>query len=273
MQDPDAPRLHITGRTAVLFIMGDPIDHVIGTDVLNRTWVETGRALVTVPLQVRAADLPYMLDMLRRAPNVAGTGITIPHKIAAVALVDHLTDAALQAGAVNFIRRNADGTLTGHNVDGAGFVAGLAAQGVAATGRDVLMLGAGGVGRAIAFAMAGGGARSLTIRNRDVARARALADAIRDSGVAPGCALHVGDGPTPGLIINATALGMDPDDPLPLPADQIPLGAIVAEVVMTPAITPLLTAAQARNCRIVPGRAMMDPQAGLVGAFLDGTPA
>ncbi|MEP3326194.1 MAG: shikimate dehydrogenase [Nitratireductor sp.] len=263
----------ITGRTGVMFIMGDPIDHVVGTLVLNAAWAAEARDLVTVPLQVRAADLSHMLDTVRRAPNVAGTGITIPHKIAAVGLVDHLTDAARRVGAVNFIRRNPDGSLTGHNVDGAGFVAGLRAHGVDPTRRNVLLAGAGGVARAIVFALAGAGATTLTIRNRDTARAEALARDLRADPASGGCAIHVATGPAPDLLINATALGMEPRDPLPFDPEEMPPDAVAAEVVMTPAMTPFLASAAARGCRVIAGRAMMDPQAGLVAAFLDGDPA
>lgn len=262
----------ITGRTRVMFIMGDPIDHVVGTAVLNAEWQSAGRDLVTVPLHVRSADLPHMLDTLRRAPNVAGTGITIPHKIAALALVDHLTDAARRAGAVNFIRRNADGSLTGHNVDGAGFLSGLSTHGVDPAGRHVVLSGAGGVARAIAFALAGAGVASLTIRNRDIAKAEALVADIEASGMTD-APLGTAGGPVPDLLINATALGMKESDPLPFAPDEIPPAAAVAEVVMTPAETPLLAAAKAKGSTVIPGRAMMDPQAALVARFLDGDPA
>lgn len=263
----------ITGRTRVMFIMGDPIGHVVGTAVLNAAWETTGRDLVTVPLHVRNADLPHMLETLRKAPNVAGTGITIPHKIAAAALVNHLTEAARRTGAVNFIRRDEDGTLTGHNVDGAGFLAGLAAHGVNPAGRHVALAGAGGVARAIAFALAGAGVASLTIRNRDITKARALVDDIRAANIAEATAVATSSDIAPDLLVNATSLGMKDTDPLPFAAREITRDAIVAEVVMTPAETPFIAAAKAKGCTVVPGRAMMSPQAALVAAFLDGKPA
>lgn len=271
MTRADPPQ--VTGRTRVMFIMGDPIGHVVGTAVLNRAWEAAGRDMITIPLHVRAADLPHMLDTIRRAPNVAGTGITIPHKIAARKCVEHVTEAARRAGAVNFIRRNADGSLTGHNVDGEGFLAGLAAHDVDPAGRHVLLAGAGGVARAIAFALAGAGAASLTIRNRDKAKAGALASDIAASGTAGTCALGTTPGQSPEILINATSLGMAEGDPLPFSPPEIGAAMAVAEVVMTPAETPLIAAARDAGCAVVPGRAMMDPQAALVAAFLDGDPA
>lgn len=274
MTPPEAPKLLITGRTKVMFLIGDPIDHVIGTAVLNAAWARALRDLVTVPLHVRPADLPHALEMIRRAPNVAGTGITIPHKIAAAGLVDRLTEAAAQVGAVNFIRRDADGRLTGHNVDGAGFLAGLRAAGVNPSGRSVALAGAGGVARAIAFALAGAGAGALNIRNRDAAKAERLAADIAAwpgaAGCRPSANAPVG---AADILVNGTALGMRADDPPPFAEAETPEGAVVAEVVMTPPLTPLLQAAAARGLSTVPGRAMLDPQAALVARFLDGDPA
>lgn len=269
-----ATPLRITGTTRVMFIMGDPIRHVVGTAVLNAAWGRLGRDLVTVPLHVTPERLADTLGMLRATPNVAGTGITIPHKIEALGLMDHLTEAARNVGAVNFVRRNTDGSLTGHNVDGAGFVAGLAEAGHDVRGRTVVLAGAGGVARAIAFAVAGAGAARLVIVNRSMDRAEALAQAVGDWPGAAGCTVVAG-GPIEAadLYINGTSLGMRDGDPLPFDLACLVPGAVVAEVVMTPAVTPLLAAAADRGCRVVPGRAMLDPQADLVAAFLDGQPA
>lgn len=274
MSPPDPSTLTITGRTMINFIMGDPIDHVRGTAMLNAAWARMGRDQVTVPLHVRPDDLPQMLDMLRRTANVTGTGITIPHKIAAAALVDHLTDAAAQLGTVNVIRRNADGTLTGHNIDGAGFLAGLAAHGVALKGQRIALAGAGGVARAIAFALAGSGAAALRIRNRDTARAQALAAEITAWPGAAGChvsASATSDGCT--LLVNGTALGMRDADPLPFAEDELHPALTLAEVVMTPEETRFLALGAALGCTTVPGAAMMHPQADLLARFLDGDPA
>jgi len=264
----------ITGKTRVMFIMGEPIAHVVGTAVLNAAWERLGRDLVTVPLHVMPDDLPHMLDTVRKSPSVAGTGITIPHKIAAASLVDRLTAAAAHAGAVNFVRRNADGTLTGHNVDGSGFLAGLAARGIDFAGRTAALAGSGGVARAIAFAAAGSALTSLTIRNRDPGKAEALAADIRAWAGASGCAVSAGDEiGGADILINGTSLGMHEGDPLPFTTDEVAAASVAAEVVMTPAETPFLAIAAGHGCAVVPGRAMLDPQADLVARFLDGDPA
>ena len=150
--------MRITGKTRIMFILADAVDHIVGSDVLNRAFDDMKLDVAVSPLSIGSDDLAATLDLIRRIGNVAGFGVTIPHKIAAVGLVDELTDAARDIGAVNFVRRNQNGSLTGHNIDGEGFIAGLAAHGVETRDARILQIGAGGVGRAIAFALAGEGA-------------------------------------------------------------------------------------------------------------------
>ena len=264
--------MRITGKTRIIFILGDPVAHIVGTDVLNRAFAERGLDMAVSPLQIAPADLDHTFAMLRRIKNVAGFGITIPHKIAAVGLVDELTHAARDIGAVNFVRRNADGSLTGHNVDGAGFMAGLKQHGFSGREAKVLMVGAGGVGRAIGFAVARAGASRLAIANRTPRAAIELGAAI--AAAVPGLVpqTYAADALPPlgafDLVINATALGMEPGDPMPFAPSGLSAEATVAEVVMSPAMTKVLLAAQAKGCRIVPGGAMMAGQPALVADFL-----
>lgn len=264
--------MRITGRTRIMFILGDPVDHVVGTDILNRFFESENLDVAVSPLQIARGDLADALSMLRRIDNVAGFGITIPHKIAALSLVDDLTEAARDIGAVNFVRRNEGGTLTGHNVDGAGFIEGLERHGFAPSRAKVLVVGAGGVGRAIAFALARAGAARLVIANRTASAADDLAAAI--NAAVPGFqaeAVSTDALPPLGefdLLVNATALGMKPDDPLPFDPAGLSPQTTVAEVVMSPAKTRVLLAAEAKGCRIVPGAAMMAGQPALVASFL-----
>mgnify|MGYP003645220342 CR=1 FL=1 len=272
---PAAP-LTITGKSRVMFIMGDPITQVVGTAALNAHWTQSGRDLVTVPLHTQPDDLEHMLGMLRRSKCVAGTGVTVPHKIAAYRLVDRLTTAARQIGSVNFIRRDPDGSLVGHNIDGAGFLAGLKGAGVALQGRSVDLAGAGGVARAIAFALVSAGVRHLVLRNRDSARAEGLARDLHDRSDTSGCdiAVHEAETAKPAdMLVNGTSLGMRAADPLPFTPGEIEGAKILAEVVMTPAETPFLAQGRAAGLTCVPGMAMLTPQADLVARFLDGDPA
>ena len=264
--------MRITGMTRIMFILADPVAHVVGSDTLNRAYAAAGLDVAVSPLHVRAADLAAVIGAIRRMQNVVGFGCTIPHKMAVAPLLDDLTPEARSVGAVNFVRRDPDGRLTGHNVDGAGFMAGLAAQGVQVAGRRVLLAGAGGVARAIAFSLARAGAAELVIVNRSRDRADDLAAAVAAEGVSTrvrGVSAEACPPPeTFDLAINGTALGMQPGDALPFDPSRLTPATVVAEVVMRPEVTALMQAAQARGCRVVGGAAMMAPQADLVARFL-----
>jgi shikimate dehydrogenase len=261
--------MQITGLTKVMLMFADPVRHVRGSVVLNTAFEELGLDAAIVPIHVLPPDLPALFAAVRLMQNVAGLGITIPHKINALALVDAATPAAQRVGAVNFIRREADGRLVGTNVDGTGFLAGLAANGVQVRGRHGLILGAGGVGRAIGFALADAGIASLRIANRDSGKARALAADI--AAAVPSCAVSAVPASVDlrgvELLVNATSLGMHSGEALPIDPVGLAAGAVVAEVVVHPAMTPLLQAAQAAGHRVVQGVEMLKPQPRLVAEF------
>jgi shikimate dehydrogenase len=258
----------VTGRTRVMFILGDPVAHIIGTAILNEDFFRHGVDATVSPLHVAPADLGTVLGAIRAMRNVAGFGVTIPHKIEVIRHLDGTTPRAAGIGAVNFVRRHPDGTLLGDNVDGIGFVAGLARNGVEVAGRRVLQIGAGGAGRAIAFAMAEAGASHLTIANRTAGKARALAEAV--AAAYPGCATSTAMPDAQGfdLVVNTTSVGMHDGDPLPAELSTLGIGAVVADVIMTPETTPLLAEAERRGCRIVRGKEMLLDQPRLVREFL-----
>ena len=247
----------ITGQTRIMFIVGDPVAHIVGTALFNDHFRQIGLDAVCLPIQIAPADLVLYLAAVRKIDNLVGTGVTIPHKIAVGDHLDHLTPRARLVGAVNFVKREAGGRLLGDNADGVGFVAGLARHGIVVAGKRVLQAGAGGVGRAIAFALAEAGAAELVIANRTPDKAMALAEAVEAAFQTCRC--------TPGparasgfdLIVNATSLGMRHGDPLPVDVTDLAPSCAVAEVIMTPKITALLSAAQGMNCTIIHGRAML----------------
>jgi len=184
----------------------------------------------------------------------------VPHKIAMVELCNELEPSARLMGAVNIVRRERDGKLIGANFDGAGLASALEAEVSTLAGRHVHLAGAGGVARAIAFALAQAGAAHLAISNRSVAKADALLNAVKQAfpHVITARADHRPSDCD--IAINATSLGMRSDDPLPFAVDALPATATVAEVVMNPLMTPLLLRAQARGLRFVKGDAMLKCQ-------------
>lgn len=258
----------ITGKTSVLLMLADPVSHIRGTVLINEALAGLGLDAVIFPLHVAPRNLGTVLEGVRRMENVAGLGITIPHKVAAWSLVDGLTPVARRMGATNFVRRNADGTLTGTNTDGAGFLAGLRANGFDPAGKRAVLAGTGGVGRAIAFALVEAGVAGLALTNRDRVKAETLAKELR--GTAPGLDVSLADGTSlagADLLVNGTSLGMKADDPLPIDLTGLTARTTVVEVVVQPAMTRLLTEAAARGCPVIGGAEMLKPQPALVAEF------
>jgi len=216
--------------------------------IYNPWFAHAGVDAVVVPMGVEAGDYPAFLPLLFRLRNVMGALVTMPHKATTAGLVDRLSPAAAVAGACNAIRLGPDGRLEGDMFDGEGFVRGMRRKGRRLEGAAAIVIGAGGVGSAIAAALAAAGASRLALF--DIAPGRAEALAGRIAKVFPAVALETGRNDPSGfdIVVNATPLGMEPGDPLPTDAGRIAPDAFVGEVVMAAAETPFLAAARARGC-------------------------
>lgn len=259
----------ITGKTKLFAVIADPILQVKTPQEMNRLMTQRGFDGVLVPMHVPVAALSGCIAALRTMLNFGGMVVTVPHKIAVTSLCDELTEAAALVGAVNVIRRDPNGLMIGDILDGKGFLSGLSKHGIAVTGKNVFMSGAGGAASAIAFALAQAGVAQLTIYNRTPAKAQAMI--ARLSGAFPNVALKLGSANPAGnyLVVNATSLGMATTDAMPLNVDELTSDQIVAEIIMSPALTPLLAAAQARGCRIQYGAPMLECQIELMAAFME----
>lgn len=263
--------MQITGETDLFYILGTPVRHFRAPILFNEYFAALGHNFCCAALHVLPDDLAAALALVRRVDNIRGLCITAPHKIAAAPMVDRRTEAADQAGSVNFIRRETDGSLTGHNLDGLGFLNGLRGTGFAPEGQRVLLIGAGGVARAISFALARAGVAELVIVNRDGAKAAELAAQVTRSTGLPARAVPADTPPDPGafgLIANATSVGMGGSGGMPLTLDGVVAGATVADVVISPQDTPFIAAARAAGCRVMAGSAMLRPQIELSETFL-----
>lgn len=260
--------LNITGRTRLYGIVADPIAHVKAPQMLNPRFAAAAHDGVLVPFHVGAADLPDLIAGLRNVANFAGLSVTVPHKEAMAGLCDTLTDAARLAGAVNVVRRDADGSLHGAMFDGEGFCAGLLAAGHAIKGRRVFIAGAGGAASGIGFALAAHGAAVITFFNRTASRAQALA--ARIAAAYPAVAVSAG-GPDPAghdIVVNTTTLGLKPGDALPVDSALLAPGMLAVEIIMDPAETEFMRAARARGLAVHPGKPMLDEQIRLIGRFM-----
>jgi shikimate dehydrogenase len=262
----------ITGATRVYLHLAHPSAHARTPQVMNAEFARRGVDAVAVSADVAPGDLGGFARGLRGWRNLAGLSVTMPHKEALTAHVDELAGPAALIGAVNVVRRETDGRLVAANTDGQGFVIGLHEAGHELSGRRVLLAGAGGAGRAVAFAVAGAGVAGLTVANRTAARAERLARDITASYPAVAVAVAVAAGPPDpaghDVVINATSLGMRPGDPLPVAVSRLAPGTLVCDIVTRPEQTRLLDEAAARRCVPHPGLPMLAGQVDLILDFL-----
>jgi len=261
-------RLEITGATRVYLHLAHPSAHARTPQVMNAEFARRGVDAVAVSADVAPGDLGAFAGGLRGWRNLAGLSVTMPHKEALTAHVDELAGQAALIGAVNVVRREAGGRLVAANTDGQGFAIGLRGAGHQLSGRRVLLAGAGGAGRAVAFTVAAAGAASMTIANRTAARAERLASDV--AAAYPAVAVAAGPPEPAGhdVVINATSLGMHPGDPLPVPAGRLAPGTLVCDIVTRPATTRFLREAAARDCVTHPGMPMLAGQVHLILEFL-----
>jgi shikimate dehydrogenase len=241
-------------------LVGDPLKSARSPELLNQLFIEQGVDAVCVPFVVSANDLSAFVAGARAMRNLSGVLVTMPHKQRMLDFVDEVHPGARQVGAVNVNRCDDDGRWVGAMFDGLGCVLGMQWEGHHPAGKSVLLVGAGGAGRAIAFAVALAGARTLNICDVDERRAEDLA---RSVAAATGCITAAGP-PDPQqfeIVINATALGMNADDALPVDPNRLAPGSVVVDIVNSPEPTPLCRAARARGCRTLDGRPMHEGQA------------
>lgn len=256
----------VDALTRLFAIVGHPIDHVRAPVVWSALFRRHGVNAVFLPAQVEPAKLDDALAGLKALANLDGLMLTMPHKVAALRSVDRVSERARRVGSINLMRREADGSWSGDNVDGAGFILGLEREGVAVAGRHAYVHGAGGVGTNIAWSLAAEPIARLTVYDIDAARAADLAGRIARETRKP-VAAGAPDWNTVGLAVNASPLGLLPDDPLPFDVTALPADAAVADVVMEPYPTALLEAATARGLVTHHGRHMMNYAMPLAAAY------
>jgi shikimate dehydrogenase len=213
---------------------------------------------VFLAFPVPAGRAPAAVEGMR-ALGIQGLSVTMPHKAAVAEVVDRLTPSAAALGAVNCVFRDAaDGALVGDNTDGAGFLAGLHADfGLDVAGTRCVVVGAGGAARAVILALAGAGAASVRVVNRDAERGERAAALAGSRGAVAGLDAVV----DADLVVNATPVGMGGDDAVPVPVDRLRADQVVADLVYHPARTPLMAAAEAAGARTANGVSMLVHQA------------
>jgi shikimate dehydrogenase len=247
----------ISGKTTLIAHVGHPTESFMAPLIYNPWFESRGIDAVVVPMGIRVDDYPTVLRALFRLTNIRGALVTMPHKVSTVGLVDEITPTVQIAGSCNAVLLRPDGSLVGDMFDGVGFVRGLARKGFTVRGLRCLVIGAGGVGSAIAASLAAAGAGEISLC--DIHRPSAEALATRLARHYPALAVRIGssDPADFDLVVNGTPLGMKPGDPLPLDVSRLEPRTFVGEVVMTQEMTPLLEIARARGCRYQVGTDML----------------
>lgn len=270
MTTASQPTVRVDGHTKAIGILAYPCHHVRTPAILNASLVERHINAAMLPMQVAPAELAVAVEGLRRIENLAGFVTTVPHKTEMAKLCDSLEGVAAALGVCNVVRRDAKGRLIGCLLDGEGFVAGMRKQQIDPRGMRTLLLGAGGAATAVAAALVGAGVSELTVVNRTSSKAEEAVGLV--TSLHPGAPVRVGT-TTSGdwdLVVNCTSLGLASTDPLPIPVSDLRSNMVVADVIMQPAKTALLTAAESVGCRIHLGEHMVLAQIDQIIDFLLG---
>jgi shikimate dehydrogenase len=256
----------VDGATRLFCIIGDPVAQTGSPRVFSARFRAAGRNAILVPFHVPGAAFENAVRGIMALGNLDGIIVTVPYKARMLAFADRILPTGRAVGAVNALRREADGTWTGDMFDGRGMLRALTSRGHQVAGRAVVLIGTGGAGSAIACALAEAGVASITLCDIDQGKARALA--ARIAAIAPGCTLRIGPATTEGIdiLVNASPVGMKPDDSLPATLGTLPPQVAVADVVLKDD-TPLLRHARACGCATVRGEEMMLGQVDEMLAF------
>jgi shikimate dehydrogenase len=266
-------------RTKLVGIIGFPIGHSLSPRMQNAAFQSIGLDYCYIPLEVGSRRLRSAITALRSL-KFRGFNVTIPHKRRIMAALDEVTPEALLIGAVNTVEIR-HGRLIGHNTDGRGFLLALFEDvGTSVRGKRLMILGAGGAARAVAFQSALGGAASVLVANRSAGRAgelvrdlarppaRCSASALRWSEASLKSGAREAD-----IIVNATSVGMKPGDHSPLPPDTVTPQHLVCDLIYRPAETALLQQARRAGAKTVNGIGMLVHQGALSFEIWTGKPA
>ncbi len=255
---------HIDGATLVFGILGRPVAHSLSPAMHNAAFRELGLNAVYVAFPV--ADLAQAVAGLRGLA-IGGASVTIPFKEEIIPLLDEIDPQAARIGAVNTVV-NREGRLAGYNTDWQGALAALSAE-TAIANQRVLILGAGGAARAIAFAiLEQGGQAAVSDLDRD--KALSLSRQMWVEVAAPD---YLAEYPAE-VLINATPVGMEPHtDNLPLDPEILSRYRVVMDIVYKPLETRLLREARLRGCRVIDGLQMLIHQGAAQFELWTGRPA
>ncbi len=258
--------MKINGNTELIAHIGYPTHSFKAPMIYNPFFVKHDINAVVVPMGCKPEDFSVFLKSVFQLSNIRGALITMPHKVTTVGLLDEVSATVKVAGACNAVKRTEDGRLVGDMFDGEGFVRGVQRKGFDLTGKRVLVVGSGGVGCAIAASLAGAKIAAITLFDVNAASAEALGQRLKQNY--PHIEVSTGSNDPAGhdLVVNATPMGMNEGDALPMDVSRISPDTFVGEVVMKTEMTAFLQAAKNRGCRVQVGSDMLFEQ---IPAYLE----
>ncbi len=250
----------VNGKTKICAIIGDPVEHSLSPAMHNAAFKKLELNLIYVAFTVKSSDLKDAV-MGAKSLGLKGLNVTMPHKNAIIGFLDEVDLSAKSIGAVNTILSN-HGKLIGYNTDGCGAMIALKENGVSLKEKKLVLLGAGGAAKAIAY-QAAKDVEELVILNRTSEKAKKLAEALKGLGAK----LKVGalspnvldeELPTSDILVNATSVGMHPN----IESSLIPSGLLhsnlsVMDIIYNPPETKLLKYAKSAGAKVISGFEML----------------
>ena len=254
--------MQITGKTKIVGVIGDPIEHSRSPQMHNAAFAELGLNYVYVPFHIQPDALSAAIEGFK-AINVVGLNVTIPHKQAVIPFLDEIAREVELTGAVNTLTFG-DGRIKGDNTDGLGFLEGMRETGFELSqGESALVIGAGGSARAVIVALGSIGLETIFVANRTVSKAVKLAE---DLSHAIGASVHgigLDDSQLEdvvnnvALVVNTASVSMDISMPPLIDTEWLRPQTAVYDIVYTPPQTRLLSAAAERGCHTIQGLSML----------------
>lgn len=247
--------MQITGSTRLTGLFGYPVKHTLSPAMHNAAFRHLGLNLLYLPFSVTPKDLKTAIKSLT-ALNFIGINVTVPHKQTVIPYLDNITKEAEIIGAVNTILVRGN-KLIGYNTDGIGFVKSLGRYSL--KGKTMFLLGAGGAGSAIAVESALCGLKRIFIADKLNNRAKNLSKKI---SMCETIIVRADDEmkdvlPEADIIVNATPIGLNANDPISIPARWIPKKKLVYDLIYNPSETKLLKTAKSKGCKIINGLEML----------------
>lgn len=260
--------MEITGKSKMICLLGDPVEHSLSPQMHNLAFDALGLDYSYLAFQVREPELPQVLTALR-SMGVRGANLTMPLKNAALPLCDRLSPAAELSGAVNTLVFEEDGSISGYTTDGAGFFRGLSELGIEYRGKKLTLFGTGGAGMAILIQAALCEVREVAVfvreNTRFLEKTRACIGRLMEK---TSCNISLNYYGTERLaaelnntdiLINASNVGMHPDTGACILPDSSMLheGMAVSDVIYSPRRTRLLTMAEDKGLKTMNGLGML----------------